>query len=59
MNQFVRRGEFRTCALLRFYKSRSTVDADNQATSDFRVKRSTVTRFFDTQDASQPGDDFV
>lgn len=36
-----------TCALLGLDQSRSTVNADNQATCDLRVERTTMSSFLD------------
>jgi len=50
---------FFSSRLLRFDKSSGTIDADNETSSDFGVEGPGMSCFFDTEDAFDPGDDFV
>ena len=48
-----------TCRLLGLDQASCIVDADNEATSNFRVERSRVTSLVDLQDFLDPSNDFV
>ena len=45
--------------LLRLHETSCTLDAHNQAASDFRVKCSAVPRLLDTKDPLHPRNNFV
>jgi hypothetical protein len=48
-----------TCSLLALDETRSTLDANDQTSSNLGIQRSTVSSLFDLQDSFYPGDDLV
>ena len=48
-----------TSALLTLHQTRSTVNADDQATRDFRIKSTAVSSTLAVQNALHPSHDFV
>jgi hypothetical protein len=50
---------FLSCSLLRLDESCSSVDTDNQTSSNFRVESSRVSSLFNSKDSLHPSDNFV
>ena len=48
-----------SCTLLALDKACRSVNADNEASGDFRIERAGVARLLDAEDASDPRDHFV